>query len=74
MICPYCNIEMKAGFVMGVRRLAWSEHDNRRYALYELEDEITIASGINIARVKAHRCPNCSITLIIDEKTRMKAL
>lgn len=69
MICPCCNEEMKKGFVMGIRRLAWSEHDNRRYALFEQEDEITIASGMNIAKAEAYRCPSCRVILMFDEKT-----
>lgn len=66
MICPYCNEEMTLGKLMANRRIAWSEDGHRKYALYEKEGEITLASSMNVAKIDAYRCANCR-KLIIEE-------
>jgi len=66
MQCPYCKSQMEAGVLMGLRRLAWSEKGNRRWALYEKEGEITLAEGYDVAKIKAFRCCQCQ-KIIIDE-------
>ncbi len=51
---------------MANRRIAWSEDGHRKYALYEKEGEITLASSMNVAKIDAYRCANCR-KLIIEE-------
>ena len=52
---------------MGLRRLAWSEQGKRRWALYEKEGEVTLAVGVDVAKIEAFRCNQCK-KIIIDEE------
>ena len=62
MQCPFCKNTMTSGKLMGLRRLAWSEQ-----ALYEKEGEVTLATGVDVAKIEAFRCNQCR-KIIIDEK------
>ena len=59
---------MTSGKLMGLRRLAWSEQGKRRWALYEKEGEVTLATGIDVAKIEAFRCKQCR-KVIIDVDT-----
>ncbi len=71
MLCPYCKNQMTAGTLMGLRRLAWSENEVRKWALYEKEGEITLAESLNVAKIQAFRCNQCR-KIIFDEETEKK--
>lgn len=61
--CPYCGEEMQAGYILGLRRLAWGR-SMRKFALYAKENEITLSESFNIASVQAQKCSYCRIVLI----------
>lgn len=70
MQCPYCKNQMVSGMLMGLRRLAWSEQGKRRWALYEKEGEVTLATGIDVAKIEAFRCKQCRKVIIDVDSER----
>lgn len=61
---------MTSGKLMGLRRLAWSEQGKRRWALYEKEGEVTLATGIDVAKIEAFRCKQCRKVIIDVDSER----
>ena len=61
---------MVSGMLMGLRRLAWSEQGKRRWALYEKEGEVTLATGIDVAKIEAFRCKQCRKVIIDVDSER----
>ena len=61
---------MTSGKLMGLRRLAWSEQGKRRWALYEKEGEVTLATGIDVDKIEAFRCKQCRKVIIDVDSER----
>ena len=70
MQCRFGINTMTSGKLMGLRRLAWSEQGKRRWALYEKEGEVTLATGIDVAKIEAFRCKQCRKVIIDVDSER----
>ncbi len=64
MKCPYCNNEMRSGFVQGARGVFFSEEE--RFIFYisrKSKNDIVIASGWQGCSAVAHYCDNCGVLI-----------
>ena len=69
MKCPYCNEEMKSGYLQTARDLYWTEKPKKVLMIANLEDDILIGKttfGGVLAEVDM--CPNCKKIVIDIEK------
>lgn len=73
MKCPYCNEEMKVGYIQCRDGIYWTENKRMVTALPPMNGESvdlrTISEGSYKACAVAHNCPKCKKILIdYDEK------
>ena len=69
MKCPYCNKEMKSGYLQTARDLYWTEKPKKVLMIANLDDDILIGKttfGGVLAEVDM--CPNCKKIVIDIEK------
>ncbi len=76
MNCPYCNKEMRKGYVAGLSILTFSE-EYRKIKLNPKKGEIVISSNTgSIAHKTSWYCDNCKVIFMRnisepEEKTKM---
>ena len=71
MQCPYCNGEMKKGYIDQTDfrfPLKWSPADQERGVFMIKNREIKLTSSLKCGYVIAYRCEQCR-KMIIDEET-----
>lgn len=65
MRCPYCNNEMKDGYVQSARQIFFTVKPHKIFFVGSQDDE-TILSNYNLTSptVKAYRCKKCEKVII----------
>ena len=69
MKCPYCNEEMKSGYLQTANDLYWTEKPKKVFMFASLKDDFLIGETTFTGRVvEAQHCPNCKKVIIDVDK------
>lgn len=68
MKCPYCNEEMRRGYIQSARQIFWGKEKHKISFIPNRDGEFNISDGIlNGATSEANYCEECK-KLIIEVK------
>lgn len=65
MKCPYCNEEMKKGYIQSARPIFWAEEKHKMFFKPEGDAEFSLSKGIlNGSAGEAYCCQKCKKIII----------
>ncbi|MBO5969047.1 MAG: hypothetical protein J6S14_11185 [Clostridia bacterium] len=68
MKCPYCNKEMKKGYVQSARPIIWGLYKKKLLFSATQSTDFTVSNGYwNGCFAEAYHCPKCKKIIISTE-------